>query len=203
MHDLSVGKYDVAVDTGPSYATQRQEAADMVVSLLQAYPQGAPMMIDILARNQDYPGSDEIAERFKTMLPPQLKGGPDPQVMQLQQQLQQGAQYVQILQREVEQLKSQIKDKQTENYIKNRGVDVDAYEAVTERLEKASQADELARQRAQENMALAAARYRPPMQQQPMSRPVPGPSPFGAPQQPQIAPRPAANPMGPQQPPRG
>lgn len=206
IHDLSVGKYDVTVDTGPSYQTQRQEAAEMVTSWLQAYPQGAPMMVDILAKNQDWPGADEIAERFKAMLPPPLKGGPDPQVMQLQQQLQQGAQYVQILQREVENLKAQLKDKQTENYIKNRGADIDAYEAVTERMEKAAQVDDLARQRAQENMAMAAARYRPPMppQQPPMSRPpVPGSPPNRAPQRPQGGPM-AAPPMRPPQfPPRG
>ena len=210
IHNLGVGKYDVTVDTGPNYQSQRQESVNNIIEMMRVNPAVGQMSMDILARNMDWPGADELAKRFEAMLPPQVKGGPDPQTMQLQQQSQQLAQYVQILQREVEQLKAQLKDKQTENYIKNRGVDVDAYEAVTERLEKAAQADDIARQRAQENMAMAAQRYRPPMPPPPMSRPPvppgpqqPGAMPPNAPQRPQRGPM-AAPPMRPPMiPPRG
>ena len=38
FYDVTVGKYDVAISTGPSYQTQREEAADGMISFLQAVP---------------------------------------------------------------------------------------------------------------------------------------------------------------------
>ena len=33
VYDISVGKYDVAVDTGPSFTTKREEAATQMVEM--------------------------------------------------------------------------------------------------------------------------------------------------------------------------
>ena len=38
-NDLTAGKYDVVVTTGPSYSTQRQEAAASLERLVAAYPE--------------------------------------------------------------------------------------------------------------------------------------------------------------------
>lgn len=94
VNDLATGKYDVAVTTGPSYATKRQEAADGILALMQAAPDTAKLILDILARNLDWPGAEEIAERFKKTLPPglaELEEGeeapppqPDPALMKVQ-----------------------------------------------------------------------------------------------------------------------
>lgn len=76
-NDLSIGKYDVTVDVGPSYSSKRMEAADGMVSLVQAAPQFASIILPRLAKNLDWPEAEEIAEEMKAMSqpPPQQ---PDP-----------------------------------------------------------------------------------------------------------------------------
>jgi hypothetical protein len=79
--NLSLGTYDAVVSVGPSYETQREEAADGMIALFGALPPEAQMIIvDLLVNNLDWPGSDEIAERLKTLLPPGLADpdGPPP-----------------------------------------------------------------------------------------------------------------------------
>lgn len=72
IHDLNVQKYDVVVSTGPAYATQKIEAAEMMMSFIQAVPTIAPTIIDLVAQNQDWVGADVIAERLKKMIDPNL-----------------------------------------------------------------------------------------------------------------------------------
>lgn len=68
--NFSVGKYDVAVETGPSFATKRQEALASMLDLTRAYPQIAQAAGDLMVKNMDWPGATEISERLKKMLPP-------------------------------------------------------------------------------------------------------------------------------------
>lgn len=75
VFDLTTGKYDVVVSIGPSYSTQRDEAAENMIALMNAAPQVAPLIADLFVRNQDWPGAEEISERLKAMLPPQVAGG--------------------------------------------------------------------------------------------------------------------------------
>jgi hypothetical protein len=70
--DLNAGKYDVAVEAGPSFATKRQEALASMIDLTKSYPQVAQVAGDLMVKNMDWPGASEIAERLKKMLPPQL-----------------------------------------------------------------------------------------------------------------------------------
>jgi hypothetical protein len=83
FYDLTIGKYDVVVDAGPGFTTRRQEAADGLKEFMQILgPQGAALFAGDLARLQDWPGSVEIAEKAKRLLPPQLQDpqtGPDGQ----------------------------------------------------------------------------------------------------------------------------
>jgi hypothetical protein len=72
LYDLTVGKYDVIVDVGPSYATKRQEAADALLQFVQAYPPAAQAAGDLIAKNMDFPGADALAERLNKMVPPEL-----------------------------------------------------------------------------------------------------------------------------------
>lgn len=99
VFSLDVGKYDVTVSVGPSYQTQRQEAAEQMTAFVQAYPDAAPIIGDLLVKNLDWPGSEEIAARLKAMLPPQLQEQngalPDPRMQALQAQLQQVTQALQ------------------------------------------------------------------------------------------------------------
>lgn len=77
VHDLAKGKYDVEVTVGPSYTTKRIEAAESMMSFVQAFPGAAPLVGDLIAQNMDWPGADEISERMKHLLPPELKDTDD------------------------------------------------------------------------------------------------------------------------------
>jgi len=79
--DLTLGTYDAVVSVGPSYETQREEAADGMIALFGALPPQAQMIIvDLIVNNLDWPGADELEKRLKTLLPPGLADpdGPPP-----------------------------------------------------------------------------------------------------------------------------
>lgn len=72
INDLAMGKYDVTVTTGSSYATKRIETADSMMQFMQAVPQAGQVAADLIAENMDFNNSDAIAMRLKKQLPPQL-----------------------------------------------------------------------------------------------------------------------------------
>lgn len=86
-----VGRYDVAIDTGPSFQTQRQESQAVMVELARSDPTLMQKAGDIVVRSMDFQDADKLADRLAKTLPPGLadeKGGPQKQVAQLTQQLQ-------------------------------------------------------------------------------------------------------------------
>lgn len=104
IYDVGVGTYSVNVTVGQSYQSKRQEAATGMMTLINSYPQIIPIAGDILARNLDWPGSQELAKRLQKMLPPQLQdpNNPSAALAQMQQQVQQSAQLIQVLQQKLE-----------------------------------------------------------------------------------------------------
>ncbi len=72
IYNLGVGKYDVTVAVGPSYTTRRMESADAMMEISRGNPDFLTKFGDIIFRSQDWPGAEQIAERFKKMLPPGL-----------------------------------------------------------------------------------------------------------------------------------
>lgn len=135
IYDLTAGKYDLTVDTGPSFNTQREEAANQMLELLRAFPQAAPFIGDLLAKNLDWPGAEEISERLQTMLPPQLQKDKDgkpkqqsPEALQAQEQMKQMQQAIQQLIEQNKALDLQVKNKQAE-------IEVKTFEAQTKRIE--------------------------------------------------------------------
>jgi hypothetical protein len=67
VYDLTVGKYDVTVDSGPSFTTRREEAANQMIDFIGAYPASAPIVGPLLAKNLDWPGSEEIADGLQAL----------------------------------------------------------------------------------------------------------------------------------------
>lgn len=131
VYDLTVGKYDVVVEVGPGFTTKRQEAANQMIEFSRVNPQASALISDLIAKNLDWPGAQEISERFKAMLPPQITGQ-NPQVMQLQQALQQvQAQSQQMM----TQLQQQIEALKNDKAIDLEKVKVSAYDAETKRLQ--------------------------------------------------------------------
>lgn len=96
INDLSLGKYDVVVTSGPSYASQRLEESDALVQLVQAVPNIAPAIMDLVIEGMAFPNSEKIAERIRAGMPaqlvnpgqPQPPAPPDPKVQAQQIQLQ-------------------------------------------------------------------------------------------------------------------
>lgn len=90
----SLGRYDVVIDTGPSFQTQRQEGADRMIQLTQANPALMQVAGDLVMRAQDFPMSEQLADRLAKTLPPNLLDDKQqqipPQIQQQFAQMQQG-----------------------------------------------------------------------------------------------------------------
>jgi len=82
-YNLTTGKYDVTVTTGPGYTTKRQEAFELLTQLSQAYPDLVAVGGDVIFQNSDIPGADALAKRFKKRIPPELLEDDDEQAPQL------------------------------------------------------------------------------------------------------------------------
>lgn len=89
----NVGRYDVQSDVGPNFGTQRQEAFNAFTEILTKSPDLVSMIGDIMFRNADFPGADEVSERFKearagTTVPAAQMQAAQAQLQQLQGLLQ-------------------------------------------------------------------------------------------------------------------
>ena len=137
IYDLTAGKYDLTVTSGPSYTTKREEAANQMIELLRAFPQAAPYIGDLLAKNLDWPGAEEIAERLEKMLPPQLKDeeGVNPEVQAMQMQMGQMQEAMKMMQQENQALQNEAKIKEQELMIKAKEAQIKEYQAQTDRME--------------------------------------------------------------------
>src|SRR5262249_16841784 len=63
LFNPTVGKYAVQSRSGPSYATQRQEAWDAFTTILGRSPELMNIFGDLAFREADFPMADKIAER--------------------------------------------------------------------------------------------------------------------------------------------
>lgn len=67
-YDLALGRYDVRVETGPSFTTKRDEAFQYLSDLTKANPNLIMIVGDLLFRNSDVAGADQIADRMKQVI---------------------------------------------------------------------------------------------------------------------------------------
>ncbi len=133
LNDLKRGVYSVCVDVGPSYQTERLEAANKVTEFLNVVdPTQRPLITDLAASMIDAPDNlgDRMAARLFASLPPQvqqadLQDSDDPKIkallgamqqqsMQFQQQMQQMGQQMQDLQTTNTQLETLLMNKTAE-----------------------------------------------------------------------------------------
>lgn len=117
--NLSTGHYDVAMTVGSSYATRRVEAAQAMMDAIQVWPDLMGIAGDLVAKAQDWPGADKLAERLKKTIPAQFLseeeqeesiGMTPEQIQQMQQALQEGA-------AQMAELQKQLEDKTTDQQI--------------------------------------------------------------------------------------
>lgn len=115
------GKYGVTVTIGPSYATKRIEASENMMAFMKALPQTAALVVDLFAKNQDWPGAEEIATRLAKTIPPGLMT-PDMKDVspQVQAILSQQEQAIKELTQNLQQAMAALQDKK-----EDRAIEVD------------------------------------------------------------------------------
>ena len=112
LNDMSIGEFDVVMDTGPGYNSKRQEAVTAMMSLFQAEPALVQVAGDLLVRNMDFPGADIIADRMAINNPlaqiDDMSDIPPP----IQMKLKQDQATIQQMQQQLQQLQMFIKQRQ-------------------------------------------------------------------------------------------
>lgn len=135
-----VGRYDVVIDTGPAYQTQRQEAFDRLSELAAKNPKVMDIAGDLIMRAADFPMAEELAERLAKTLPPELQDKKGQQTLppevqqqidQLTQALDESTQHIQMLE---EERKSKLIEVQSKANTEHEKLEVEAYRAETERM---------------------------------------------------------------------
>lgn len=97
-NQIEKGDFDIEIDTGPSFAVQKDIALEFLQMTLQAFPQAFPLIADLWAKNLDVQFMPQMAERFKSMVPPQILAKeegkelppqpPSPEEQMMQQEMQ-------------------------------------------------------------------------------------------------------------------
>ena len=153
IYNLGVGKYDVSISTGPSYNTLREEKTAAMTEMVQAAPQLMGVIGDLLVKNMDWPGADEIAERLQLTLAPnvqqaiqakkqnneppemtQMKAQYEQVMGQMNQALQQAMQQIQQLEQEVQSKQSEIAINEQKVRMDAAKIQIEEYKAQTERI---------------------------------------------------------------------
>lgn len=130
VYALGVGKYDVAVESGPSFTTQRQEANEFFVNLIQAVPQYADMIAPFALRTFDAPGVTELVKQIEERM------------QQTQEQQSQGEQPTPADQIKMQEAQMKAQQAQADNAIKQQELEVKAFEAETDRIRAMMEARE-------------------------------------------------------------
>lgn len=155
VNDLSAGKYDYTVTTGPAYDTQRMEFVDALVQLAGQNPLIGQAVPDLIVGSMDFPKAEEAAERLKLLLPApiqqQLAAGKNasPEVLQLQTQMEQMQQanqeQMQMLQQALQEAQAAAQSGEADKIkaanearkldIEKQNADTKFYEAKTHRMQ--------------------------------------------------------------------
>ncbi len=140
--NLGAGKYDVAITTGAAYTTRRVEAAEAMMEAVQVFPEMMSIAGDLVAKAQDWPGAQELSERLRKTIPPQLlsekersemgEQGVDPQAM-MQQQAQMGEEMA-AAQEELGKLQQENLVLKTKHDVEMRKLEIDEFNAETNRI---------------------------------------------------------------------
>lgn len=159
MYNPAVGVYDVAISTGPSYTTLREESAAAMSEMVKANPALMQIAGDLIVKSMDWPGAEELSERLKLMLPPEIQQAEmakkqqtmPPEVQQMVSQFEAAMQQkdqainaaadeIEKLRMENEKLKNDNEYKEKETVIKAVQAEISAYDSETKRLQVVQQA---------------------------------------------------------------
>jgi Phage P22-like portal protein len=108
LNDVTVGEYDVVMETGPGYNSKRQEAVDSMVQMLSVDPNLMQQAGDLIFRNMDFPGADIIADRLAAVNPMAQIDEKSPIPPQVQMQLKNNQAQMQQMQQVIQQLQQDL-----------------------------------------------------------------------------------------------
>ena len=134
IYNPSVGKYDVVATTGPGYATKRQEALEAMAQLLQGNPQLWQVAGDLFVKNMDWPGAQEMSQRFKKTIDPKIleSGDKPPELQAAEQQIQAMGQELDQLHQMLQNVGKSIEAQDAKR--KDYEAEIKAYQAETQRI---------------------------------------------------------------------
>jgi hypothetical protein len=143
LNDVTVGEYDVVMETGPGYNSKRQEAVANMMPLLAASPDLMKVAGDLIFRNMDFPGADIIADRLAASNPLANVDEKSDIPPQVQMQLAQSKQMMEQMQQQMQQMDMIIKSRadvvamQQEGETKRKLMDVTSRAHNTETINEA------------------------------------------------------------------
>ena len=118
LNDVTVGEYDVVMETGPGYNSKRQESVDAMLGMLQADPSLMQVAGDLIFRNMDFPGAEVIADRMAANNPMAQIDDKSPVPPQVQMQLKAAQAQVQQMQQQIQQMQLAMKQRQDIEQVK-------------------------------------------------------------------------------------
>lgn len=111
-NDLRRGNFDVYIKPGPNFAIQKEQALKLLVDLAGMNPEVFNLVADLIAENVSIEKSQQLVERFRTLVPPPILAKeqgqpppppqPNPQQMAAQAQIQLKQQEMMLKQRQME-----------------------------------------------------------------------------------------------------
>lgn len=144
----NVGKYGVRVVVGSSYSTQRTQTNAAFAEIMRGNPELAPTVAPFWAQTLDFPGSDKFAQAMAAMAPPPVKAilqpegqdqAPDPakmaqQLAEMKKALDEALQHAHAAQEDADSAIASAADAKRMAEVRERELDISAYNAETARL---------------------------------------------------------------------
>jgi len=112
LNDVTVGEFDIVMDTGPGYNSKRQEAVESMMALFAADPALIQQAGDLLVRNMDFPGAETIADRLAVNNPLAKVDDKSKVPPRVQMELQKSQATIQQMQQQMQQMQMMIKQRQ-------------------------------------------------------------------------------------------
>ena len=159
LNDVTVGEYDVYMDTGPGYQSKRQEAVEAMMPMISTNQELFNLAGDLVFRNMDFPGAEVIADRLaannplaqideKSEIPPQIQM----QLMQAQKQIADMQQMIAAMELE-KQYRSDVEMLRQEGETKRKLMDVTSRAYNTDTINEAKVNQQIMNSQANQNKA--------------------------------------------------
>jgi len=145
VNDLAKGHYSVSIETGPAYATLRDETVKQLTDLSAANPTFANISSDLIAKNMNITEADELNKRLrKIMIPQGIVEPTDEEIQEMglnqpQQPSEQDRALIDNVDMQTAQMQADIENtdaKTQETLVKTQSETVAAYKELFEAFEK-------------------------------------------------------------------